>query len=252
MITSIIPIVFGGLIFYVLFKFKGASKAPIDKNALTKKFKPFDIKIFVSFLVLLPLNTIIFTYLLTQLSSFGYTNKPETEFLIRPDAGTWFGIALSFSMGTSLALLILIIKKIKHEEEGQYWQYYNLKYGFNAALLVKYLTMVITIFATVFCVSQLNSFVRFNSNSISINKPFETSERSYSLKDISEITYYLKTVAPNGNIIDKPHYSIEFSDGFQWRTNDDFRTPNAKDVEIINWLINKTGLKLEEIEIDKN
>jgi hypothetical protein len=155
-------------------------------------------------------------------------------------------------MSTSLVLIILIVKKLKHDEEGHYWKYYNLKYGFNAAWILKYLSIIIVLFMTILTISQLNSYVMFTTDSISINKPFELTERTYPLEEISEITYYLKTVAPNGNVVDKPHYAIEFSDGFQWKTNDDLRTPNVKDVEIINWLINRTGLELSEIEIDKN
>ncbi len=244
--------IFGGLLLKVLFNFKGATKEQFDHNDLKQKFKTFDLKILVSFFILIPINIIALTYLLTQLSNFGFSTVPNLEYIIRPNAGTWIVISIILSMATSFVIIAVLVKRIKKEEEGEYWKYYNLKYGFNATWILKYLSIIIVLFMTFLTISQMNSYVKFHTDSISINKSLDVVERNYDLTDITQITHYLKTVAPNGNIVDKPHYSIEFTDGFNWRTNDDLRTPNIKDDEIFKWLISRTGLELNEVEIDKN
>ncbi len=97
----------------------------------------------------------------------------------------------------------------------------------------------------------MNTYVKFYKDSIAINKSLDFTERTYELADISEVTHYLKTVAPNGKIVDKPHYGIEFKDGFIWRTNDDLRTPNISDDKIFNLLVKRINLELRQVEIDE-
>lgn len=252
MIKSLVLIFFAGLLVKILINFKGAAKEQINYNDLIQKYQAFDVKILVSFFILIPINIAALTYLLTKLSDYGFSSVPNLEYTIRPNAGTWFVISLILSMATSFVLIVTIVKRIKKDEEREYWKYYNLKYGFNATWILKYLSIIIVLFMTILTMSQLNSYVNFQTDHISINKSLDLFDRTYDITDIEEITHYLKTTAPNGKIVDKPHYSIKFTDGFKWRTNDDLRTPNIKDDEIFKWLINRTGLELNEIEIDKN
>lgn len=145
----------------------------------------------------------------------------------------------------------MIVRIAKKDQSSDYWAYYNSMYGFNAFGLIKYLSIAIVAASTFLIISQQNTYIKFYKDSVAINKSLELQERVYDYSDIVEILHYLKTMAPNGNIVDKPHYSIAFSDGFIWRTNDDLRTPNISDPEIINWLLEQTNLSLNELEIDE-
>jgi hypothetical protein len=252
MIKSLVLIFFGGLLLKVLVNFKGATKEQIDYNDLIQKYRTFDIKMLVSFFTLIPINIVALTYLLTQLSKIGFSTVPNLVYTIRPNAGTWFVISLILSMATSFVLIIVLVKRIKKEEESEYWKYYNLKYGLNAAWILKYLSIIIILFMTILTISQMNTYVKIYENEMTINKSLELAERNYELGDITGIVHYLKTTAPNGKIGIDPHYGIELNDGFIWRTNDDLRTPNINDDKIFEWLINRTKLELNEVEIDKN
>jgi hypothetical protein len=173
------------------------------------------------------------------------------EFVIRPNMGTWMVLSMMLTLATSTVLVFMIVRTIKKEQTSHYWAYYNSKFGFNAFALLMYISIVIMIAVTCLIISQQNSYIKFYKDSIAINKSLELQERTYDYSDIVGITHYLKTIAPKGNIVDKPHYSIEFRDGFTWRTNDDLRTPNINDPKIFNWLLERTELRLKEVETDE-
>ncbi|MFT6747669.1 MAG: hypothetical protein ACJAZ2_002026 [Glaciecola sp.] len=251
MIQSIIILVFSTILIRFLIKFKGASKKDLDRAELTKEFRAFDLRLLFGFFFLLLANTIVLTYFLHQLSKLELGSESIPEYVIKPGLAAWGVVGMMLSLSVSFAILIFLVSQIKKEKAPNYWRYYNLKYGFNASGILKHLCIVIVCVATVFYVSQVNSYVKFYSDSIVINKMLETAGRTYQYSEVSEITHYLKKVAPNGNVVDKPHYEIKFKDGFTWRTTDDLRTPNIHDDKIFNWLLEQTGLTLKEQELDK-
>jgi hypothetical protein len=251
MIQTITLIVVSITFLYILFRFRGATKEQLDRDQLREEFRTFDLKLLFGFFLLIPTNIVVLTYLLTELSNIGFSSDNISGYIIRPNMGTWIVVSMMLSLATSVIILIALVKKIKGDRAPLYWKYYNLKYGFNAAMLLKYLSILIILFTATLSVSQMNTYVIFSESIITINKSLELSARTYQLSEIAEITHYQKTIAPNGKIVDKPHYGIEFTDGFVWRTNDDLRTPNINDDETLNWLIIQSGKQLKRIEIDE-
>ena len=252
MIQSIITLIFSTSILLYLFRANEATGQHPNLNVLEDIFKTFHIKLLFGFFLLLPANIVVLTYLLNQLSNIGFNSEPAPEFVIKPNIGTWMVISMMLTLATSTALVLMIVRTVKKEQSSNYWHYYNSKYGFNAFGLLKYLSISIVIASTFLIISQQNSYTKFYEDSVAINKSLELQERVYDYSDIVGITHYFKTIAPNGNIVDKPHYGIEFKDGFTWRTNDDLRTPNISDPKIFNWLIERTNMSLNEVEIDNN
>jgi hypothetical protein len=251
MIQSFIVLIFNASILVYLFKSNGATGERLNLSELEDKFRTFHLKLLVGFFLLLPANIAVLTYLLDLLSNIGFNSQPLPEFVIKPNIGTWLVISMMLTLATSTSLVFLIVRTTKKKQSSEYWVYYNSKYGFNAFGLLKYLSIAIVIASTFLIVSQQNTYTNFYEDSVTINKPLELQERVYEYSDIVGITHFLKTIAPNGNIVDKPHYGIEFRDGFTWRTNDDLRTPNISDPKIFTWLLEQTNLSLNEVEIDE-
>lgn len=252
MIQSVIILIFSISVLLYLLRTKGATGEHLNPAELEGEFRIFHIKLLFGFFLLLPANIIALTYLLSLLSNMGFNSEPLPEFVIKPNIGTWMAISIMLALATSTSFVFMTVRIIKKEQSSDYWTYYNSRYGFNAFGLLKYLSITIVAVSTFFIISQQNSYTKFFNDFIVINKPLELQERVYDYSDIVGITHYLKTIAPNGNIVDKPHYGIEFRDGFTWRTNDDLRTPNISDPEIFNWLLELTELSLKEVEIDEN
>jgi hypothetical protein len=97
----------------------------------------------------------------------------------------------------------------------------------------------------------LSSYVKFKETKIEIIQFDSFKQKEYGLENIAKIIHYQKSIAPNGNIVEKPHYAIVFNDNYEWRTNDNLRTPNINDDKIFTFLTERTGLKIEDIEINQ-
>lgn len=251
-IQSLIILVLSTFLIIYLFKSKGATVSKIDSiNDIEYRFKTFHLKLLFGFFLLLPTNLIALTYLLSKLSKITFSDVSVPVFTIAPNVGTWLVVSIFLSLATSTAIVFEIVKRTQKENAGKYWFFYNSLYGFNAFGLLKYLAIIVVAGSTFLIISQQQTYTKFYQDSITINKLLEIEERTYRYSEIVGITHYLKTIAPNGKIVDKPHYGILFSDGFVWRTNDDLRTPHIDDPKIFDWLLKQTGLRLKEIEIDE-
>ena len=252
MLQSFIVLIFNASVLVYLFKSNGATGERLNLTELEDQFRTFHLKLLFAFFLLLPANIAVLTYLLDQLSNIGLNTEPIPEYVFKPNIGTWMVISMMLTLATSTSLVFMIVRTILKEKSSDYWAYYNSKYGFNTFGLLKYLSIVIVVASTFLIISQQNTYTKFYKDSVTINKSLELQERVYDYSDIVGITHYLKTIAPNGKIVDKPHYRIEFSDGFTWRTDDDLRNPHLSDPKIFNWLLERTNMSLKELEIDDN
>ncbi|RJE72764.1 hypothetical protein [Reichenbachiella sp. MSK19-1] len=235
----------------ILIKFKPPAIQQEDRELLTKKYKAFDILLLVGFLFSLPFNAVIVTLLLERLSDLELAVEPKPAFLIKQNSGTWFVIGIFSALGISTSIYILIVRLAKKKLASEYWRYYNLKYGFNASKLLKYLAIGILLVVTIFTSLTLNSNVKVFDESISINGIFDITPTKYDLNEVVEITEFEKAIAPNGKVVEKKHHSLKFTDGRTWRTTDDMRSFTKKDSTIIKYLLDRTNLVLKRAEIDE-
>jgi len=251
----VIFITFSILILWSLLSFK------IDKNIVYKpskelltKLKKFDIILFFSFFLIIMIFTIIISYSLNWVSESLIKLDENVISFIKPTKVDWICMSAIFSLSISVSLIYSFTKYFLKDNFDIYWLYYNEKYkrfNINASLLLKYLSIIILIVSTINICLELDTYVIFKNKTIEINSYTELKSREYPLDSLVKIVHYQKTIAPNGNIIEKPHYAIIFADGFQWKSIDNLRTPSNYDDELFNNLAQRANLKIEEIEIEK-
>lgn len=252
MLQSAIIVLLSSIILKHQFSFKvKQDNYLISTEELKIKFIRKDILLIFLFLILLPTFTIILTSFFNWLSELKFSNDTETIYIIKPDIGSWLVISMIASLGYSVLVIFKTVKIIFKSDEADYWIYYNRKYGFKAAQFIKYLSIIAVIFSTALASLNLHHYVKFKENEIEINKLDSFIENRYDLSQVTQIIHFQKTVAPNGNIVDKPHYAIRFNNNFVWRTTDNLRTPHKNDDKIIEFLISKISLKLIKKDIDK-
>jgi len=217
---------------------------------LAVKFKRKDIILIILFPLILIIMTIALSCFFNFLSEISI-NKQDFIYIIKPGNGTWLGMGLISTLGYSILMIFLIVKLLFKIDEAEYWTYYNRKYGLNAASILKFLGVISILIGFVWTSLNFNSYIKFRTNEIEINKFLSIEKVIYSNYDISKIISYNKSIAPNGKLIDRPHYAIVFSDHSIWRTDDEFRVPQKSDNEIVKFLLIETGLSIEKIEIDQ-
>lgn len=220
-------------------------------DELRHEFQRKDILLLLLFFFLIPTFTVGLTIFFGYLSNWSLTNDDGIVHLIKPNTGTWILIGMLSALGCTIFAIFKIVKWVFKSKELDYWNYYNRKYGYRASRLLKYLGIFVIIISSILVCLNLNFYIKFKENKIEINQVDSFKSIEYGFEEIAKIIHYQKTIAPNGNIVDKPHYAIVFNDGFKWKTNDKLRTPQVNDDEIFRFLLEKTALKLDEKEIDQ-
>lgn len=251
MIQSGIVIILTFFILKELYSMKiGKDDFSKSTDELRKEFQKRDFLLLFLFFILIPVFTVVLTSLYNWLSNWSIADDHTIIFIIKPNIGTWIVIAMMSSLGYAVFAIVKTAKLIFKADESNYWVYYNRKYGFKATRLLKYLGITLISFSSIMVILSLNTFVKFKESKIEINQFESLKSTEYDLEAITKIIFYQKTIAPNGNVVDKPHYAVLFNDGFKWRTTDGLRTPGSNDSEIFTFLSEKTGKEIEVIEIE--
>jgi len=218
---------------------------------LWKQFWKRDLLMLLLTFLSIPLITTILTVFFNWLSKSFNASDDSIIHIIKPEIGVWFVLALMSSFGYAALVVFKTAKWIFKSQEMKYWIYYNRKYGYNAAIFLKKMGIIVILsFSFLVCLS-LNSYVKFKKDSIEINPVTSLFKKDYKLESVTKIFHYQRLIAPNGNVVDKPYYAIEFDDQFIWRTNANFRTPIKSDDKIIVFLSKATNLDIEEMDIEK-
>ncbi len=234
-------------LFSIKFKKDDYSKS---SNELGNEFKKKHFRmLFLFFLVFVSIS-ILLTNVFEWFSDAIIGTDKTLIYVIKPNMGTWMVMAIFTSLGYSVFAFIKLAKLMFKERHEDYWIYYNRLYRLNASGILKYLGIIIILVSSILVCLNLDTYLKIKENQIEINGFRTLKSQQYDLESITKIVHYKKTVAPNGNIVKKPHYALFFEDGFEWRTNDDLREPNKGDDKIFDFLSQQTNLNIEEIELD--
>ncbi len=235
-----------------LFSFKfDKDDYSITTEELRDEFGRKHLLLLLLFFILLPTIAIGLAIFFNSLSTWSFANDKAIIHLIKTNKVSWFGMAVMSTLGCVVLAMFKISKWIFKSNKSKYWFYYNRIHGSYASGLLKYLGILLVLTSSILVCLHLNSFVKFKEGTIEINQLSFLKMVEYDYDSITKIIQYQKTVAPNGNIVEQAHYAIVFNDNFEWRTNDDLRFPVKNDNAVFSFLIEKTGLKLNEIEIDQ-
>jgi hypothetical protein len=234
-----------------LFSFKLAKDDLTKSTAeLRAEFQRKDFLLLFLFLILLPSFTVGFAYLFNWLANWSISDDKSVIYIIKPGMEFWFVMAMMSSLAYALYSTLKITKWIFKADERNYWIYYSRKYPYDATARLKYLGIILVLCSSILVCLNLNSYVKFKDTKIEINQFDSLKQKTYGLETITKIIHYKMAITPEGNTI-QPHYGVIFNDNFEWRTNDNRRTPDINDDKIFSFLSAKTGLEIEEMENDQ-
>ncbi|WP_413568874.1 hypothetical protein ACLWBD_15445 [Bdellovibrio sp. HCB117] len=101
--------------------------------------------------------------------------------------------------------------------------YASKKTMFNTSAVEPYYKWMILICFSFYALS-LNATSSIQNRQIHIKGFLPTTSKKYSVDDIKKVTQATSLKAPNGNIVTRMNYRIEFKDGYQWDLDDDQET----------------------------
>jgi hypothetical protein len=223
-------------------KFKG-----LTLKSLENEFKKIHLIFLVIFFILLISTTFISIFAFEQINNNQNIDN-STVFNIRVDFDFWIIISIILGISVSILLLNLFLKIKLKENSVKFWIYYNLKYKFNALLILNILTGILLTTGILMTYLGNNSYVKISDKNIRIKSLFSLNEKVFNYSDVKNIVFNEYTTAPNGDKIYKPHYKVIFTDNYEWSSISDMREPKNDDNQIFEYISKKTNLAITSKE----
>lgn len=225
---------------------------PLQKSPeeLRKLYGKFETRMIFFIFFLMFFNAFLVTMILVLISNFRYSFLPDALFTVKPEVAFWgiigllIGIVSAGFVGNKLTDLIL------KNNAAEYKAYYNSRYGFDAWRILDLMTKGVLALTAPFILLGFDWYSQFNQNEILFNKFWGFGTVQYKVKQIENIKLVNSFKAPNGEIREEEHFVIYFNDDKKWNSLDNGFREIEKDYEIIEFLLEKTGKPLEEIEIE--
>lgn len=175
-----------------------------------------------------------------------YVNK--SIYLIPQPSVTWALPALFLAIFLSaVPLHYLYLSLLGRQRYAEYTEYGNQKYGVNSWKLLRYMGYVVIPICLVFTFLSLDSYARVTNSSFIVNRFFSIGEAEYMFGEIKTIELTKSFKAPNGNVVRKHYYSIEFVDNTSYNFHKSLHDLSfEKQTEIINYI---SGIANSEISV---
>lgn len=138
------------------------------------------------------------------------------------------------------------------ERYAEFNLYGQLKAGFDTRRVRNFLFAILIIPSSLVTYLAMDCYAKFTDDKMIINAFWGVGESTHAYSDITRIDSIARSKAPNGDIVERPHYLIHFNDGYVWssknilyRIDEDPRVNSEKEKEVIQFLANKSGKQIE-------
>jgi hypothetical protein len=174
----------------------------------------------------------------------------KSIYLIPQPSVTWALPALFLAIFLSeVPLHYLYLFLLGRQRFAEYTEYGNQKIGVNSWKLLRYMGYVVIPICLVFTFLSLDSYARITNSSFIINRFFSVGEAEYRFGEIEALELTKSFKAPNGNIVRKPYYSIEFVDNTSYNFHKSLHDLSVEQqAEIINYISGITGSEISVID----
>jgi len=150
-----------------------------------------------------------------------------------------------------IAMFMLIKRQLK-EDYPEYLAFLSHRYRrFDAVVMAEYAMGVYAVAIAALIIVFFGHYTAFGQQEIKIGRPFNLDTKTYKYSDVVSVKEVERLYAPNGNIVDDPHYIIEFSDGDKWNSRDDGFKTYELNTDVINLIKANTNLVPVKMEFDK-
>ncbi|SHG03456.1 hypothetical protein [Flavobacterium johnsoniae] len=218
----------------------------VDINTLRSRYQIWDLFSVVLIFILIPGITYIIGSLFSIIFYSTKVDNPEIIYHIGTSRLMWFMPALVLSFGLIRIPMTLIYKLIFKEEYNQFMLYSDAKTGIDGMRVLNYMTWISGIGSALLLILLSDYSVDISKEKIVLNDFLTFTDKSYSFSEIESINY-IKLINPNTQQPEKESYFIRFKDGGHWDTARGLEDDNNRQNEIINFLSEKTGLKINEL-----
>lgn len=187
---------------------------------------------------------------LSILSALQMSHVDKSIFLIPQPSVIWALPALFLGICLSaVPLHYLYLALLGRQRYAEYTEYGNQKLGVNSWKLLRYMGYVVIPICLIFTFLSLDSYARVTNSSFIVNRFFSVGEAEYGFGEIEAIQLIKSRKAPNGNIVRKPHYSIEFVDNTSYNFHKSLHDLSfEQQTEIVNYISGIASIEISVID----
>ncbi len=156
-------------------------------------------------------------YGLNNLSTYRMSLLEESVYLFPPARAAWGLPAVFMSLILSaIPLHYLYLWILGKERYSEFNQYTNLKFGIDGTKTVKYMSVVIVPACLIFTLLAMDSYIKVTKDSFIANPLLTLGVKEFRFEEIESIELTKSFKAPNGNIVRRSYYTIEFNNGYTY------------------------------------
>ena len=219
-------------------------------SGIEKKYLKFDLLSIVGIFGV----TAIFSFIFQQIYPLFFAIKQafleNVIFWIPPENDAILLLSLFGGMILSVPLLLKFTQYLLQSDWEEYIAYSNRRYGFDYLRALRFVLLSLIVLLGIGNLLVLDAYSAFGEKTITINPFLSLGETEYSYTEVQTLKEVQVIAAPNGDLRLDPHFIIEFSDGTTWSSRYNGLGDHEDDREIMELVVEKTQLELQQLEID--
>ncbi len=141
-------------------------------------------------------------------------------------------------------------RRLLRERYAEYLAYLQLKTKMDISRVARLLVGGITAGCAVFIFLGLVWSVRVDPSGLAVHRYFSLSTERHSFNEVQAIRTAPRLIAPNGNLVLRREYVVEFAGGRSWSTNNVLAEPSVVEKRrLIELLCARSGVPVQEAEV---
>jgi len=202
-------------------------------------YRRWEVAALVPLFALTPLLGVAWYLALKGIAGLFRHDSPGTLFLIRPIPAIWLVPAMYLGILSSAFPTEWLYRLLLRDRYPRYERFCHERAGFDGKRVLLLLGGLGLAGTAIGLFVGTRTFTRFQEDGIVISRPFGLRRHFYGYGRVEAIEHRATFQAPNGKIIDRPHYVLRFNDGASWSTREGLRDPEPDRDRMIAKLVSE-------------
>lgn len=220
-----------------------------DLKELGKKYNKYNLFTLVTLFIIVPSLALGISFLLENLNGLLFSFLGEYEMAVLPTIWVWMFAGVMLGFVIYFYLMEWFFTWHMKNDYPEYKAYYNALYNFDGWRVMRWFNQLMVFATAIFLIFASAYYTVFYEDHLVYSPFLSFSEKKYNYEGIDKIAKVESFRAPNGDVKYVPYFAVFFNDGEIWDSRGNGFQEYDEDAVIIQFLVNKTGIEVEDVEI---